>query len=223
MVEYIKICGIKRVEDALLSVSLGANAIGVIVGARHKTEDEISPEQAYEIFGSIEETYGDKGIYRVLVTHLTDPDEVYKIARRIRANAIQIHSDMLFHHILHLREVFRGLLIGVAHGNSDDVFIRVDLLVETRATDMILIDTKTHDRVGGTGITHDWNITKRLIETHPKTPFILAGGLSPENVVTAIKTVRPYGVDVNSGVKGKDGYKDPEKLKAFIESALRLQ
>jgi phosphoribosylanthranilate isomerase len=226
MIEYIKICGIRRAEDAVLSVALGANAIGVIVGARHKTEDELTPEQAKEIFFSLPDRYKnknsyEKSIYKVLVTHLTDPREVYFLARHIGANTIQIHSEMAVSNILRLKELLRnGILIGVAHGNSDDVFLRVKTLVERGAVNMILIDTKTEDRVGGTGRTHDWNVTRQLVQHFSGIPFILAGGLKPENIEEAIRTVKPYGVDVNSGVKAEDGYKDMNKLKAFIGKAL---
>jgi len=77
---------------------------------------------------------------------------------------------------------------------------------------------KGTDQIGGTGITHDWNISKMIVESY-KIPIILAGGLNPDNIEEAVNKVKPYAVDVNSGVKGEDGFKDYEKLKKFIQKA----
>ena len=74
-------------------------------------------------------------------------------------------------------------------------------------------------QVGGTGLTHDWRLTAELARCTPR-PLWLAGGLTPQNVAEAIAQVQPYGVDVNSGVKGNDGFKNLQRLQAFIRSAL---
>ena len=78
--------------------------------------------------------------------------------------------------------------------------------------------TLATDQVGGTGQTHDWSISRQIVEQLP-IPVILAGGLTPDNVNDAIRHVKPFGVDVNSGTKGADGYKDHARLRRFIESA----
>jgi phosphoribosylanthranilate isomerase len=82
--------------------------------------------------------------------------------------------------------------------------------------DAILLDTKTKEGMGGTGQTHDWNISKKIVETVKK-PVILAGGLNPGNVQAAIEAVRPYAVDVASGVENSPGIKDKEKIKEFLQ------
>jgi phosphoribosylanthranilate isomerase len=74
-------------------------------------------------------------------------------------------------------------------------------------------------QVGGTGLTHDWRLTAELARSTPR-PLWLAGGLTPQNVAEAIAQVQPYGVDVNNGVKGNDGFKNLQRLQAFIRSAL---
>ncbi len=73
-------------------------------------------------------------------------------------------------------------------------------------------------QVGGTGLTHDWRISAELVERSAK-PLWLAGGLTPNNVAAAIEQVKPWGVDVNSGVKGPDGFKHPQRPQAFIQAA----
>ena len=77
------------------------------------------------------------------------------------------------------------------------------------------------DQVGGTGNVHDWSISREIVTRFPDSPMILAGGLNPKNVPSAIKLVRPYGVDVNSGTKGPDGFKDAIKMRDFIRAAQR--
>jgi len=75
------------------------------------------------------------------------------------------------------------------------------------------------NQVGGTGKTHDWSVSRQIVMRYPETPIILAGGLNSENVRSAIEEVQPFGVDVNSGTKASDGFKDPRKMEAFIVQA----
>ena len=89
----------------------------------------------------------------------------------------------------------------------------------SKSFDAILLDSFVSGRHGGTGAIHDWNLSKRVKRAiHPK-PLILAGGLKPENVREAIRTVQPYAVDVSTGVELRPSIKDPEKVLAFIENA----
>jgi phosphoribosylanthranilate isomerase len=81
--------------------------------------------------------------------------------------------------------------------------------------DALLVDSRTKDRIGGTGMTHDWGISSKIVLRVNK-PVILAGGLNTSNVLEAIRRVRPFGVDVNSGVEFEDGRKDPEKISGFV-------
>ena len=83
--------------------------------------------------------------------------------------------------------------------------------------DAIILDTQTPEKLGGTGLTHDWNISAKIVESS-EIPVILARGLTPENVAAAIDLVHPYAVDVHTGVK-KNGVRDAEKTKAFVKTA----
>jgi phosphoribosylanthranilate isomerase len=87
-----------------------------------------------------------------------------------------------------------------------------------RWADAILLDTKTDTRIGGTGATHDWSISARIVKEANK-PVILSGGLNPQNVRDAIAVVSPFAVDVNSGVENPDGSKSPEKVWSLIRLA----
>jgi len=84
--------------------------------------------------------------------------------------------------------------------------------------DAILLDSRTEDRLGGTGQTHDWSISQRLVAAS-QIPVILAGGLTPENVAEAVRTVRPYAVDVNSGVETATGDKSFNLCSQFVANA----
>src|SRR5690606_12944148 len=86
------------------------------------------------------------------------------------------------------------------------------------AADMLLLDTAHEGRIGGTGVTHDWSVSARIVEAS-RVPVILAGGLNPGNVADAIERVGPAGVDANSGLEHGDGRKDFEKIKAFVNAA----
>jgi phosphoribosylanthranilate isomerase len=82
--------------------------------------------------------------------------------------------------------------------------------------DAVLLDTRTSTRIGGTGVTHDWSISRRIRDAIWPRPTILAGGLTPDNVAAAIARVAPYAVDVNSGVSLRRGVKSPERMARFI-------
>ncbi len=161
----VKICGVRRAEDARMAAELGADAIGVLVGQRHPSGDFISAEQA-------------TAVLQVL------PNSVCGVSAIRRAR-----PDLLLHKAVH---------VGSADGFVADSFNSVT------------------GQVGGTGLTHDWRLTTELARSAPA----LAGGLTPQNVAEASAQVQAYGVDVNSGVKGNDGFKNLQRLQqAFIRSA----
>ena len=90
-----------------------------------------------------------------------------------------------------------------------------------KVADALLLDSRTAERLGGTGRTHDWNISREIVE-EMSLPVMLAGGLTDKNVYEAVRRVRPYAVDVNSGVE-VNGDKDPDKVRGFIENAKRAE
>ncbi|MDO5712562.1 MAG: hypothetical protein Q4P32_12615, partial [Micrococcales bacterium] len=91
------------------------------------------------------------------------------------------------------------------------------------SADALLLDTRTRDRLGGTGLVHDWSVSARIrdIAAAEGTPVYLAGGLTPENVSAAIAVVRPAGVDANSGLDNARGDKDPVRVRGFVRAAAR--
>ena len=223
----VKICGVRRVVDALVAIKAGADEIGLLVGRRHASPDFISEETAAEIV-SVCASMG--GVTPVLVTHLTDPAEVHALARRVGAKTIQVHSEMPPEGLAWLKKqdantsgtgavageyrlrkswhVFgpESLGYGDAYRGVADAFLLDSANVAT-------------GQVGGTGKTHDWALSAEIVRRFAGTPVIVAGGLSADNVAEAVSQIRPAGVDANSGTKGADGFKDAARVRAFVQAA----
>ena len=215
---YVKICGIRRHEDALIAAELGADAIGLLVGQRHNSPDFISAAVAREISRTL-----PPSVEAVLVTHITEVDEIDRLLRQSGITAVQLHSEITADSVANLRtrfpdlKVFKSVhVISAESVRYPEGFSKV---VDGFVLDTINVAT---DQVGGTGNIHDWSISQKIVERFPDIPIILAGGLNSKNVRSAIESVHPFGVDVNSGTKGSDGFKDARKMREFILEAKRL-
>jgi len=212
----IKICGITNFSDAEMATKYGADALGFLLGIRHRSEDVISVDKAKTIIRKL-----PPFVTTVMVTHLLDAKSICELHKEVKTHVIQLHDDIPSSEILILRKALPEVkLLKAVHVTGPEALQKARLY--EAIVDGIVLDTinLAEDRIGGTGITHDWRISAKIREAISK-PVILAGGLNPENVSEAIRIVRPYGVDVNTGVK-KDRYsnrKDPDKLKKFILTA----
>ena len=210
----VKICGVTTPADAALAARLGADAIGVLVGLLHPSEDELDPERAAGIVAAL-----PPFVVGTLVTHRTELDELRRLCRLVRPHVVQLHGGIPRDDVSALRREFPTVrLVGCVHVDGERTL--EDARRAAAHVDAILLDTKTATRIGGTGVTHDWSISRRVREALPTTPIILAGGLTPDNVARAIGVVRPYAVDVNSGVSARRGVKSAELIEGFI-SAVR--
>jgi len=190
----VKICGITTPEDARYAESLGADAIGVVV-CTPGSKRNVSLERALEIFRSVGPL-----VTTVAVTHTRSEDELRQVVA-LRPDAVQI---------FHRFEI--PLLVGVKviRGIGRDGPLPEDC-------DAIIID-ESH----GGGMKFN-PAHARDVVSRGKLPVILAGGLTPENVEEAIGWVRPYAVDVATGVEVAPGIKDPAKVRAFIAATRRAQ
>lgn len=210
----VKICGIRDVNSARMAVDAGADAIGLLVGQRHPSSDFIDESVAQWIVYNLPAL-----VSSVLVTHETECAEIIKLARRIGVSTVQLHGGTTPAQVAYLREHLRGIkLVAVVHMNGAAAV--AEALAFDLVADAILLDTANAKtgQVGGTGLTHDWTASAHIVRSSMK-PVMLAGGLNPSNVAAAIAATRPFGVDVNSGTKGADGFKDPIKLAEFIAAA----
>lgn len=213
-VPRVKICGIQTLEEGLMCVNAGVDALGFLVGITHKAEDKVKPEKARDIIRAL-----PLFVCKVMVTHMKEPDEVVRLARVAEVDTVQLHENMSIRSILEIRGALPYLkLIKAVHvaGSKDDC-LKEALLFEPHV-DAILLDSRTEDRIGGTGMVHDWDISAEIRQRLQK-PLILAGGLRPDNVASAIDKVKPYAVDVNSGVEDLWGKKHSEKVWMFVRVA----
>ena len=209
----IKICGITSVSDAVKSVELGADAIGLNFYSRslRSVQQSQATEIAQSIPGEATQVVG------VFVNESSQ--KILHIAKAVGLNAIQLHGDETPDIIDALKPFF--VIRAIRCGNLDIKVVQqqVDAWISTGA-DAILLDSapgnKKPDEYGGTGETIAWDWIPDLERNRP---LILAGGLNPTNVATAIQTVVPDCIDTASGVEGFPGKKDHQLLEQFIVSA----
>ena len=210
----VKICGIRSAEDARMAGAAGAHALGLLVGRVHASSDFLDPEVARRLAFALPPL-----VVPVLVTHLEDPAELLALTSQVPTGMVQLHSDLGPPALEQLRRLlWPRMLIGKVSVEDGTALERAREIAPF--VDAIVLDSRDRasGRVGGTGHVHDWSISARIVAASP-VPIILAGGLTPDNVAEAIRTVRPWGVDVNSGVKAVDGRKDPQRMARFIEAA----
>lgn len=207
----VKICGTATFADLACALTAGADAVGFLMGITHVTQDAVTPEAAAAMIATL-----PPFVEPVAVTHLTKPADLIRIVDASHCTTLQIQDMVTPEDIAEVREALPYLRIvkAVHVMDASAVATAKDF---AGAADAILLDTWTVDRIGGTGIPHDWNISAKIVEAST-VPVILAGGLTPENVTEAICRVRPYAVDVHTGVK-KNGVRDGERTRVFVANA----
>ena len=210
----IQIAGIRNVKDAFMCVECGVNIIGLLVGQAHTSDDFITKELAKEIKDAL-----PKNIKTTLITHLENAKDIIEIAEFINVDYIQLHSHLPEAEVEIIRNRLPNKkLLRLIHIDKDGTILTD--ISKIKYADFYFTDsinTKTN-QVGGTGLTHNLETDKNLIETLDK-PVFIAGGLTPENVAEAVKICKPYGVDVNSGCRAQDGSRDKQKVIDFVNNA----
>ena len=209
----IKICCISSVEEAKLASKYGASALG-LVSAMPSGPGPISEELIAEIVGHIPD-----GIASFLLTSKQDAESIIAQQRKTKANTLQLVDSVSFDVYAALRKELSNIsivqVIHVIDESSIDEAKSVAPFV-----DMILLDSGNPKlaikELGGTGRKHDWNLSRKIVES-VNIPVFLAGGLNVENVQEAIHFVQPYGVDLCSSVR-TNGKLDETKLKLFFEA-----
>ena len=196
---FVKICGITTAEDALLSVALGADAVGLNFAPG--SPRQITPQAASDIVKRLPHETLTVGVFRD-----ERPERVVEIVNTVGLGGAQLHGREPLSEVRWVRERLRFLIQGFQVGDP------ALATVANGPVDMVLIDGTDP----GSGKVFDWTL---LDSVGSGVPFLLAGGLTPENVGDAIRMVRPYGVDVSTGVESAPGLKDARKLRHFIEVA----
>lgn len=208
----VKICCIGSLEEAALAVSYGASALG-LVSAMPSGPGVISDESAREIAANVPPSVGS-----FLLTSRQSATNIIEQQRFVRANTLQIVDALTHGTYRDLRDALPGIgLVQVIHVQDES---SIDEALEiANDVDAVLLDSGNQrlavKELGGTGRTHDWTISRKVVGQAGK-PVFLAGGLKPENVREAIESVQPFGLDVCSGVR-TNGKLDERKLAAFFE------
>ncbi|NCQ35227.1 phosphoribosylanthranilate isomerase [bacterium] len=206
-----KICCIATVAEARVAVRHGASAIG-LVSAMPSGPGVIPESRIHEIAASV-----PPPVATVLLTSLALPEDMIAQQKRCRVNTLQICDRVDPGAYAELRKALPGVaLVQVVHVSGEDS-VSEALDVGSRV-DALLLDSGNQSlpvkELGGTGRTHDWALSARIV-AESRVPVFLAGGLNSDNVKEAIRMVRPFGVDVCSGVRTADAL-DEEKLEKFM-------
>jgi phosphoribosylanthranilate isomerase len=208
-----KICGITNRNDACTALKCGADYIGIIVdiaGSRRS----VPAEAAHEIIA---------GIDSAVVLMEGRLETITAVVRRMHPHAVQLIGAYSPEDIHCLKQDCGTLLWMTLYvppfgsGASVDLVRSIARLHEA-GLDAIVLDTQVPGHKGGTGRTCDWDTAAEVVRT-AALPVFLAGGLTPENVAHAADAVRPFGVDVSSGVEISPGHKDPSAVSRFIKQA----
>lgn len=214
---WIKICGTTNLEDALTAVEAGADALGFVF--YEKSPRKIDPETAREVVEQLPPDIEKVGVF------VNEPvEKILKTVMQAGLTAVQLYGVDC-----RSPEFIRSL--------KDRGDLKVFLVLQADEINAfeteghnegdigaVLVDSGTSQQPGGTGKTFNWGASAAPIEViRKKINVVVAGGLTPANVTDAIRILKPWGVDVASGVEAKPGKKDPEKVRAFVEAARRAE
>lgn len=212
----IQVAGIIDRAEAELVIEEGVDWLGFALRLPAKNED-ISEADAAAIISAIQPAH--KG---VIITYLTDADEIKAFCAEMGVGAIQLHGDMAPAELRKLRDIAPDLYtlksLVVKADNADELVATVEGAAES--VDMFITDSfdPATGAKGATGLVHDWGVSAELVRISPR-PLMLAGGLNPDNVAAAIEQVRPAAVDAHTGLEDATGRKDRLKVRKFVEES----
>ncbi|MFW2382598.1 MAG: phosphoribosylanthranilate isomerase [Acidimicrobiales bacterium] len=199
---FIKICGMTNADDALLAAGLGADAVGFIFAPSPR---QVTPGRVRSIIERLPGSVLTVGVFRNEAK-----ERVVDITNRTGIRAVQLHGNESPEETQWINERVPSVIRAVPAGSramvEHEAFGKVRFLIDAAQP--------------GSGETFDWDI---LRQNRIDRDFILAGGLNPDNVVEAIQTVRPWGIDVASGVEKRPGIKDATKVNHFIVNARSVE
>lgn len=195
---FVKVCGITNEEDALLAVAMGADAVGFVFAPSPR---QVAPQKVADIVKRLPAEIVTVGVFRD-----ESRERVVDIAHTARLRAVQLHGHETSADSHWIRQRVRLIIKAFAAGDP-----QLDEADEY-AADAFLVDSATP----GSGEVFDWSLAEGAPSNRR---VILAGGLTADNVADAIRVVRPWGVDVSTGVEAAPGRKDARKIRAFVEAA----
>ncbi|MDR3668363.1 MAG: phosphoribosylanthranilate isomerase [Ignavibacteriaceae bacterium] len=218
MNSLIQIAGIIDTNEAEMLMSFGVGYLGFPLRLP-VNKDDLTEEDAVNVIKKIPPPHK-----AVLITYLNEAVEIIKFCDKLNVKIVQLHGNITQKELEKTKlirpdiEIIKSLVI------HQDNYLELNNTVLNLSQLVDFFITDTFDPVtgasGATGKTHDWNISRKLVEISPK-PVILAGGLNPSNVKQAILQIKPAGVDVHTGVESENGRKDINLVKKFVLEANR--
>lgn len=208
---WIKICANTSLEDAQLAASAGADAVGFVFA---ESVRRVTPAQVRLITPHLPASLEKYGVFVN-----SGLDEIGAAIDECGLTGVQLHASHDTAPGRKLRERFPALKIIRAIHYGGDLEEQLREARQDDAIDAVLVDSRTATLFGGTGLRFNWREARQKISGTRHLRLIVAGGLNADNVAEAIETLRPWGVDVATGVEAAPGKKDPDRLKAFIENA----
>jgi len=214
----IQVAGVLNEADLHAIADAGVELVGFPLRLGHHKPD-VSESEAARLISLL-----PSSAQPVLITYLDRASEIVALMLQLRVSIVQLHGSISLHELKRLKrddlkiQIIKSLI--VRDGNLGDLEKQIEEFSDY--VDFFITDTfdPQTGAMGATGKTHDWRISRRLVELSSK-PLILAGGLNPNNVEEAISIVRPAGVDVHTGVERADGKKDPILIQNFVDRARR--
>ncbi|MCS7185828.1 MAG: phosphoribosylanthranilate isomerase [Armatimonadetes bacterium] len=210
----VKICGLTRWEDVQTAFESGADFCGFVVEVP-KSPRNLTRTQAKILIDKI-------AVAPVVVTRGKSIDEIIELANFLSPFALQLHGDEPSDLVASLKgkvacQIWKAIPLPPA--TETKTTLRENILQQSKnfvkaGCDALVLDTAATYGFGGTGVVGSWELASELVK-RLDVPCFLAGGLTPDNVLEAIAAVKPFGVDVSSGVESSPGVKDPEKIRLF--------
>lgn len=210
----VQIAGVSTIEEALEAERAGADAVGLTVRLPTGIHDDLTEARARAIVAALPPC-----ITTVAITYVRTAREAIDLCRYLGVGALQLHGEFPTGDLLMLRAALPHLkVIRAVHVTGPEAVTTARQL--ERRVDALILDTydPSTGRHGATGKTHDWSTSRAIVEA-VRTPVMLAGGLTPSNVVAAIHAVGPWGVDVHTGVEHADGRRDFARIHEFVARA----
>ena len=217
---WVKICGMTNLEDALVAVEAGADAVGFVF--YEKSPRCVSVETVREIVGKLPENVEKVGVFVG-----SEPEAVAEVARQGGLTVAQIYPRApLALNDEFLKKLPCGVIAafsGAQRGEQEIAGFYVSNEIRDRVV-AALVDSGNSERPGGTGKVFDWENWQKmaLLMNRVGLKLVVAGGLTPQNVGEAMEILKPWGVDVVSGVEARPGKKDPEKVRAFVRAVREM-
>ncbi len=213
---FIQIAGIHDLDEASLILNCGVNYLGFPLRLPVNKED-LSEEDAAAIIKSLAPPS-----FGILITYMNQSIEIINLCKKLGTHIVQLHGDITLNELTKLKNdapdisVIKSLI--VKRNNIQELIKTVNEI--SPFVDAFITDTydSTTGASGATGKTHDWQISRQIVEISPK-PVILAGGLTPQNVKESILFVKPAGVDSHTGVEAPGGRKDEKLVAEFVKEA----